>query len=748
MTGAFAAINDAALSRGRSLVENLVPGGEFHGHEYVVRNPRRDDRNPGSFSINWKSGMWKDFATGDGGGDFVSLGAFLWGDGQGDAARKLADMLGVSSPKSNGGYTNDRGAPKQKSAPAPAEKPTFYDCGDAGPPVRHNEVRRHYYVSCGVPMKIKIKSKTKVPGERDYVQYYRVFANGAPIGWQDKKPDDYRDIPYVTAALDPFDVELLHDDIHWPEGEKDVESLSKLGLPAFTFGGVGDGLPDGIDHYFKDRRIVIPADNDDPGRRHAEKKAARAHAAGAASIKIVHFLELPEKGDVSDFIDGGGTVDQLNARIDAAPHWSPPIGKDATTEVHASWRKAAFTAEQLQGMQFPPPSWTVPELIPAEGVTLLCSRPKFGKSWLAYDTCIGATTNRFILGQIKPAQGDVLYLALEDSKRRLQHRMTKLLPTFAGKWPKKLTIATKWRRLHEGGLDDIRAWREHAKTADGKPILVVIDVLAKVRKPTGNKPVYEADYEALTGLHLLSHELGVAIVVVHHTRKMAADDLMETVSGSYGLTGAVDTVIVMANKGGGAVLDVRGRDVESAELAIQFSKDACRWTILGASAEVHQSNQRKAIMAALVERGEPMGINELVATTGMKRNPLELLLGKMVKAQSIKRTSAGRYAHKDYVEPSESQDKRSVRSVRPASTSGQMADRRQVADTTQENAGICPSVRSVQEFTSKADLAAEHVKSQTDQTDRSARKPLENKRIQILQICLAGRQIRQIRQTA
>jgi hypothetical protein len=55
-------------------------------------------------------------------------------------------------------------------------------------------------------------------------------------------------------------------------------------------------------------------------------------------------------------------------------------------------------------------------------------------------------------------------LALEDSKRRLQRRMTKLLPTFAGKWPEKLTIATKWRRLHEGGLDDIRARHEHAKT--------------------------------------------------------------------------------------------------------------------------------------------------------------------------------------------------------------------------------------------------------------------------------------------
>jgi hypothetical protein len=101
----------------------------------------------------------------------------------------------------------------------------------------------------------------------------------------------------------------------------------------------------------------------------------------------------------------------------------------------------------------------------------------------------------------------------------------------------------------------------------------------------------------------------------------------------------------------------------------------------------------------------------------MKRNPLELLLGKMVKAQSIKRTSAGRYAHKDYVEPSNPQDKRSVRSVGPVWPRGQTADRSQPTDEAQENADICPSVRSVQEFTSKTDPTAERVKSQTDQTD-------------------------------
>jgi AAA domain len=103
------------------------------------------------------------------------------------------------------------------------------------------------------------------------------------------------------------------------------------------------------------------------------------------------------------------------------------------------WKKDSFTAEQLQAMKFPAASFLVEGIIPAEGVTLLCSKPKFGKSWLAYDLCIGCATNRIILGEILPAQGDVLYLALEDSKRRLQRRMSKLLPAGTPS-PRNLTL--------------------------------------------------------------------------------------------------------------------------------------------------------------------------------------------------------------------------------------------------------------------------------------------------------------------
>jgi hypothetical protein len=369
-------------------------------------------------------------------------------------------------------------------------------------------------------------------------------------------------------------------------------------------------------------------------------------------------------------------------------------------------------------MTFPPVSWVVTEMIPAEGVTLLCSKPKFGKSWLAYDLCIACTMDRFTLGTIKPRQGDVLYLALEDSKRRLQRRMGKLLPTFNEKWPQKLTITTEWRHLHEGGLDDIRAWYEQTKNGGGNPIMVVIDVLAKVRKPTGSKQLYEADYEAITGLTKLANELGIAIVAIHHTRKMASDDLMETVSGSFGVTGAVDTILVMAAKASGSVLDIRGRDVESAELAIQFNKDTCRWSILGAAAEVHISEQRQKIIAALKEADAPMKIVELMEAAFMKRNPLERLLGKMLRDQEIKRIKTGTYAHKDWVPPAPPKPTsyRSDRSTQSGKSTGKAG---QPFDSKGENVIILPSDRSYREITGDDNTRAppSAVKHRSDRSD-------------------------------
>ncbi len=91
----FDAINRAGLVSLPALLRRWLSDGRLMGHEYTARNPKRADRRPGSFRINVRSGKWADFATGEAGGDVVSLAAYLSGTGQVEAARALADMLGM-----------------------------------------------------------------------------------------------------------------------------------------------------------------------------------------------------------------------------------------------------------------------------------------------------------------------------------------------------------------------------------------------------------------------------------------------------------------------------------------------------------------------------------------------------------------------------------------------------------------------------------------------------------------------------
>ena len=91
----FAAVNAAALGALPSLLRRWLPGGVVTGNEYSARYPCRNDRRPGSFKANMRTGRWSDFATGDKGGDVISLAAYLSGTGQVEAACALAEMLGV-----------------------------------------------------------------------------------------------------------------------------------------------------------------------------------------------------------------------------------------------------------------------------------------------------------------------------------------------------------------------------------------------------------------------------------------------------------------------------------------------------------------------------------------------------------------------------------------------------------------------------------------------------------------------------
>jgi hypothetical protein len=342
--------------------------------------------------------------------------------------------------------------------------------------------------------------------------------------------------------------------------------------------------------------------------------------------------------------------------------WKDPGWKEAAREYHAeltpngkiahgeqakpnkpqpqTWRDRIFSGADLQTMTFPAMKWVLPGILP-EGATLLVSRPKLGKSWIVLDLALATAAGRFTLGELKPFQGDVLYLALEDGKRRLQRRLTKLLPTFTEAWPTGLQIATEWPRADQSGLSDIEQWI----TSRQNPRLIVIDTLAQFRRvSSGKTQVYADDYAAIADLQKLASTHNVAIVIVHHDRKAEADDVFDTVSGTLGLTGAADTILIMKRQGGIISLHIRGRDIEEGEKALQFSKTSCKWTIMGEAADFRRSEERGRVLSVLREASEPITAQEIWRSAELRtRNATDILLGKMHSDGEIIRVARGRY---------------------------------------------------------------------------------------------------------
>ena len=312
------------------------------------------------------------------------------------------------------------------------------------------------------------------------------------------------------------------------------------------------------------------------------------------------------------------------------------FGRDGKSRQQAA--PSALNAKELNQMTFDPIKYVVPGYI-VEGLTLLAGKPKIGKSWLLLHAAIAVARGGFTLGNVHCIEGDVLYCALEDGPRRLQSRMRKIIGTQEA--PARLCFTCEMPRLTHGGLEFIKQWLESAKA----PRLIIIDTLAMVRTPAKKDVTpYDADYAAVVGLRDLARQHGVAIVLVHHLRKADADDAFDLVSGTLGLTGAPDTIIVIRRDSKGTTLHARGRDLVDVEKAMNFNPETCVWSVLGDAGEVRQSDERGAIVAALEEAGvEPLGPNQIASATGMKATNVRKLLSKMRTDGIIRKAGYGKY---------------------------------------------------------------------------------------------------------
>jgi RecA-family ATPase len=198
------------------------------------------------------------------------------------------------------------------------------------------------------------------------------------------------------------------------------------------------------------------------------------------------------------------------------------------------------TGAWLDAQQFPPLEYHVDRLIP-EGFSLMVGAPKIGKSWFALDILVAIAAGGYALGQIPVEQRPVLYLGLEDGDRRLQDRCRTLLDD--APIPPSFHYMTKI--IPGQVLDTIEEWlREYGR---GSNPLIVVDTLGKVMPPALlGESTYQRDYRIGSALkRLVDSRPGSALLVNHHDRKASSDDFVDAVSGTHGLAGAADTVMVL-----------------------------------------------------------------------------------------------------------------------------------------------------------------------------------------------------------
>lgn len=304
----------------------------------------------------------------------------------------------------------------------------------------------------------------------------------------------------------------------------------------------------------------------------------------------------------------------------------------------------ADSLTNLLSCELPDPSWLVPELI-SEGLVLLAGKPKLGKSWLALslalDCALGtACQGKLALGRYTVAKAGVLYLSLEDSQKRFQSRVMKLLngrPT-----PENFAYLLTWKPLQGDGLLDLDTLLYTASDTR----LVVIDTLARVRQPgKSGSNVYQDDYELMARLHEFAIRHHITLLLVHHTRKLGSDDPFDEISGSTGLTGAADTSMVLKRERNqpNATLHITGRDVEEQELALIFDSSTCTWSVTGTAAEREVSQSRKEVLNLLKQNG-PMTPMDIAKELGKGSATIKSTLRRMVEDGEIARQGRGQYA--------------------------------------------------------------------------------------------------------
>ena len=289
--------------------------------------------------------------------------------------------------------------------------------------------------------------------------------------------------------------------------------------------------------------------------------------------------------------------------------------------------------ETLMNTVLPPIRFVISQLLP-QGLHVLAGAPKVGKSWLSLWLCLQVAKGE-PAWEFTTAQGDVLYLCLEDSYSRIQNRLLDITDDA----PPNLFFATMSEKLHSGLEQQIeRFLAVHSGT-----VLVVIDTLQRIRSGSNDANPYASDYRDLGILKELADKHRIAILLIHHLRKMNDDDPMNMISGTTGISGATDTNFVLRKSkrnSNSATLYCTGRDIEYRELSLEFDGTEHIWKLKEDSVEQSAQVQDELVffLSAFLDQrkcftGTATELAEALDEFARERYKPNVLMKKLLRCQ-------------------------------------------------------------------------------------------------------------------
>ncbi|WP_108819347.1 AAA family ATPase [Pseudovibrio sp. Alg231-02] len=388
-----------------------------------------------------------------------------------------------------------------------------------------------------------VSSKGKVVAEYDYrneagellYQVVRMepktFRQRRPLpngGWE-WKVKGTRLIPYRLTEL--TEALALERPVYIVEGEKDVDRLASLGIVATCNPGGAKKWPNHFADYFKGARVFILPDNDEAGSEHRDIVAKNLREV-AERVAVVRLPNLQAKGDVSDWLDQGGTVEAFNTATETAETWRP-----TRTHFPTIW----FGEED----NAPPRSWLIKNILASGEMSVLFGPSGVGKSFMAIDLGLRiAADMEWFDNRVKT--GTVAYIAGEGAtgaRQRLKawrerHGITERIP-FA-MIPTALDMRTPESPVSQLA-NDIASIGEMA----GAPVsLIIIDTLSRMM--AGGTDADPRDMAAfIVNVEELRKKTNAHILIVHHTGK----DKERGMRGASTLRDCADTVIELERIG-------------------------------------------------------------------------------------------------------------------------------------------------------------------------------------------------------